>query len=490
MDEIQKLSSKMDEYKNKKEKISKNVKELNANILAEKISITKITEKITAVNSSISELKDRLAKSVSEIEKTNTAIKDNISELEKLKVILNDNCNTNALDNGEIESIEAEIKSRNDFMKQQREIVLDYKIKKAKSEEMISRISENIKRIENEAEGYKKRKLKIAAENESSEKSVKECLKKIEDNNNLLKEKSEIINLLQSEIEKLNIQRIKLKDDIKLAVENSESLFSEIAKKENELHKIDIQREKYETEKEIYLGKLNEEMGLTYAEALSYKTDIKNINEFKENISKMKSEISRLGAVNLGAIEEYKEIKEKIAFMTIQRNDLNNSKYELEKLIEEMTKKMRIIFKENFANIRSLFNETFQELFSGGKADLVLTDGDELNGSIEIEVQPPGKKLQNINLLSGGEKGLAAIALLFAILKMKPTPFCILDEIEASLDDANVRRYADFLKRFSKNTQFIVITHRKGTMEVSNALYGITMEEKGVSKVMSVELGG
>ena len=146
------------------------------------------------------------------------------------------------------------------------------------------------------------------------------------------------------------------------------------------------------------------------------------------------------------------------------------------------------MFSENFLVLRKNFNETFKELFRGGYADLILSNGDELNGNIDINVEPPGKKLQNINLMSGGEKVLSAIALLFAILKIKPTPFCILDEIEAALDDANVFRYAEFLKKFSNNIQFIVITHRKGTMEYSDVLYGVTMEEKGVSKIVSVDL--
>jgi chromosome segregation protein len=173
--------------------------------------------------------------------------------------------------------------------------------------------------------------------------------------------------------------------------------------------------------------------------------------------------------------------------MTSQKEDLINAKAEIIELIDEMTSKMKIIFKENFQKLRKNFDETFKELFKGGNADLILSSDDELNGDIDITVQPPGKKLQNINLMSGGEKVLSAIALLFAILKMKPTPFCILDEIEAALDDANVARYAEFLKAFSNNIQFIIITHRKGSMEVSDALYGITMEEKGVSKVVSLD---
>lgn len=245
---------------------------------------------------------------------------------------------------------------------------------------------------------------------------------------------------------------------------------------------------KFNQKKEILYNKLNEEHNLDYIEAIKYKEPIENIETYKNSIYKLKSQITSLGVVNLGAVEEYKEVKEKYTFMNNQKEDLITAKQELLKLIEEMTDKMRVVFNENFNKLKVLFNETFKQLFKGGNADLILSSGDELNGAIDITVQPPGKKLQNINLMSGGEKVLSAIALLFAILKMKPTPFCILDEIEAALDDANVMRYAEFLKEFSGNVQFIVITHRKGTMEASDVLYGVTMEEKGVSKIISVDL--
>ena len=174
--------------------------------------------------------------------------------------------------------------------------------------------------------------------------------------------------------------------------------------------------------------------------------------------------------------------------MNFQKEDLKKAKNDLEDVISDMTDKIKKIFKDNFNKLRENFNETFRELFKGGTADLILADGDELTANIDISVQPPGKKLQNINLMSGGEKVLSAIALLFAILKMKPSPFCILDEIEAALDDANVVRYAEFLKKFSDNIQFIIITHRKGTMECCNVLFGVTMAEKGISKIVSVNM--
>ena len=234
--------------------------------------------------------------------------------------------------------------------------------------------------------------------------------------------------------------------------------------------------------------KLNEELSLTLAEAEEIAVDVFDVNEFKSDISKLKARITAIGTVNLAAIEEYLEVKEKYEFMHEQEEDLEKAKKELLDVIEEMTETMKEQFKENFKILNENFNETFKELFKGGNAELILAEGDELEANIDINVCPPGKKLQNINLMSGGEKVLSAIALMFAILKMKPTPFCILDEIEAALDDANVYRYAEFLKEFSKDTQFIVITHRKGTMEASDVMYGVTMQEKGVSKVVSVDL--
>ena len=257
---------------------------------------------------------------------------------------------------------------------------------------------------------------------------------------------------------------------------------------ENELNKKEISFAKLESERENYYIKLNEELNLTLAEAIEIAIEIDNISNIKDEIFKIKSQITSLGTVNLAAIAEYEDVCEKYKFMSSQEEDLNRAKDELMTVINEMTARMQELFRQNFKILNENFNHTFKELFKGGNAELILDEGDELTADIEINVQPPGKKLQNINLMSGGEKVLSAIALLFAILKMKPTPFCILDEIEAALDDANVYRYAEFLREFSENIQFIVITHRKGTMEASDVMYGVTMEEKGISKVVSVDL--
>ncbi|NYC28321.1 chromosome segregation ATPase [Clostridium saccharobutylicum] len=265
-------------------------------------------------------------------------------------------------------------------------------------------------------------------------------------------------------------------------------MLDEIGMKEMEVNKREVIKAKKETEKEHIYEKLNDELELTYAEALDICEPVIEESNLKQEIHIIKGRITKLGVVNLAAIEEYEDIKEKYEFMSTQAEDLENAKKELISVIEEMTNEMKNLFIENFKILNYNFNQTFKDLFKGGSAELILGEGDELTANIDINVEPPGKKLQNINLMSGGEKVLSAIALLFAILKMKPTPFCILDEIEAALDDANVYRYAEFLTRFSQNTQFIVITHRKGTMEASDIIYGVTMEEKGISKVVSVDL--
>lgn len=235
-------------------------------------------------------------------------------------------------------------------------------------------------------------------------------------------------------------------------------------------------------------NKLYDEYELTRREAEEMNIVIENVSDSKKRLNELKGKIRSLGNVNVSAIEEYKEVSERYSFMHGQVNDVEKSKAELTKLINELTGKMGAQFKEQFDKINFSFGQTFSELFGGGKASLVLTDeNDVLECDIDIKVQPPGKNVQNISLLSGGEKGLSAIALLFAILKINPCPFCIFDEVEAALDDVNVARYASYVRRMTDNTQFILITHRRGTMEEADMLYGVTMQEKGVSKLLELK---
>ncbi len=241
-------------------------------------------------------------------------------------------------------------------------------------------------------------------------------------------------------------------------------------------------------EKQI-IDKLWDSYGLTPGTAVEHRGEIESVASGQRRISELKRKIALLGTPNLGAIEEYARVNERYTYLSTQQEDVLASKRELESIIRDITKEMTTIFVAEFAKIDRYFGQTFVEMFGGGKGQLVLDNPEEpLSCGIEIRVQPPGKQLKTITLLSGGEKAFVAIALYFAILKVRPTPFCMLDEIDAALDDRNVERFATYLRGLSQNTQFIVITHRRGTMEASDVLYGVTMQEQGISKLLRLDL--
>ncbi|KOF10387.1 chromosome segregation protein SMC [Planococcus glaciei] len=250
----------------------------------------------------------------------------------------------------------------------------------------------------------------------------------------------------------------------------------------------EVKSTRVEVQIQSFLAQLETNYQITLEEAKAYElADEESV--VRKKVKLLKQSIEELGPVNIGAIEEFEHVSERHGFLTEQRNDLNEAKETLRTVISEMDEEMTSRFDDTFHAIRQQFQRVFKELFGGGAADLVLTDPDDLlMTGIEIIAQPPGKKLQNLSLLSGGERALTAIALLFAILKVRPVPFCVLDEVEAALDESNVVRYSQYLKKFSEDTQFIVITHRKGTMEGADVLYGITMQESGISKLVSVKL--
>ena len=244
-----------------------------------------------------------------------------------------------------------------------------------------------------------------------------------------------------------------------------------------------------EMEEKQILDKLWENYELSHSEAESLRQPVESLSKLNKSISEKRREISSLGTPNLGSIEEFERVNTRYEFLTGQRDDVEKAKKELLGIIGDITGEMTTLFKERFQEIDKAFRQTFLELFGGGKAALILEDeNDVLNCGIEIKVQPPGKALSNISLLSGGEMAFVAIALYFAILKVRPTPFCVMDEIEAALDEANVSRYASYMRRMSDKTQFLVITHRRGTMEEADMLYGVTMQEKGVSSVIELDL--
>ena len=237
------------------------------------------------------------------------------------------------------------------------------------------------------------------------------------------------------------------------------------------------------------IDKLWDSYGLTPGTAVEHRGEIESVAAGNRRASELKRKISALGTPNLGAIEEYARVNERYSYLAEQRDDVLNSKRELESIIRDITKEMTTIFVEEFKKIDHYFGQVFEEMFGGGKGQLILEDPENpLTCGIEIRVQPPGKQVKTITLLSGGEKAFVATALYFAILKVRPTPFCLLDEIDAALDDRNVERFAKYLHNLCKKTQFLVITHRRGTMEASDVLYGVTMQEQGVSKLLRLDL--
>ena len=242
-------------------------------------------------------------------------------------------------------------------------------------------------------------------------------------------------------------------------------------------------------EERTTIDKLWDTYGLTPGTAAEKRGEIESVAAGNRRIAELKRKIGALGTPNLGAIEEYARVNERYTYLTGQRDDVLNSKRELENIIRSITQEMTTIFVAEFKKINEYFGQVFTEMFGGGKGELVLEDPENpLTCGIEIRVQPPGKQLKTITLLSGGEKAFVAIALYFAILKVRPTPFCMLDEIDAALDDRNVERFANYLHNLSRSTQFIVITHRRGTMEASDVLYGVTMQEQGISKLLRLDL--
>ena len=304
-----------------------------------------------------------------------------------------------------------------------------------------------------------------------------------------LLEKEEQKENLQKYLGELTEERTAATADINRLTSEKEALDKEVSALQNQKYELEIKQAKNETQLDTYKEKLWEDFEVSYIQAMEFKKDDFDAASAGKENRQLKARIKQLGEVNVGAIAEYETVSERYEFLTGQRADILEASDSLKQIIDDMDKTIKIKFKESFDQIVVQFEEIFSQLFGGGHAELRLDDeNNPLESGIEIIAQPPGKKLQNINLLSGGEKTMTAIALMFAVLKTKPTPFCILDEVEAALDDANIERFAKYLKTFD-NIQFTLVTHQKATMEHADVLYGVTMPEQGISKVLSLNMG-
>ena len=308
----------------------------------------------------------------------------------------------------------------------------------------------------------------------------------------VLKQRDDILSQaekIKTEIAEINAKRMELEGRRTKADKDSQESNRRLLELERSCARLEQKKLSAEMEEKQILDKLWDNYELSHSTAQQLRRPVENLQKESRGISELRRQISALGTPNIGAIEEFERVNTRYEFLTGQRSDIEKAKKELLGIINDVTNEMKEVFLGQFRLIDENFRETFLELFGGGKASVILEDEDDpLECGIEIKVQPPGKAVSNISLLSGGEKAFVAIALYFAILKVRPTPFCVMDEIEAALDEANVIRYAEYMRRMCDRTQFIIITHRRGTMEEADHLYGVTMQEKGVSKIIELDL--
>ena len=364
------------------------------------------------------------------------------------------------------------------------------KISHSSIEQKASFINENIERLCKELDNLEEEKTSIQKKIGETKELVSAKQADIELVKNSIEESERKITAIGEKLEDLRAAKEKVNASHKEFFKKREELNEKIILLEKDSMRLHNQYDRLEESYDSLVDYMWNEYELTYSYALELKSDeLNNINDIRKQINILKAAIKKLGDVNVNAIEEYKSVSERYEFMKTQHDDMIEAEESLMKVIEELDEGMRTQFTAKFEEIKVEFDKVFKELFGGGRGTIELVEGEDiLEAGILIISQPPGKKLQNMMQLSGGEKALTAIALLFAIQNLKPSPFCLLDEIEAALDDSNVGRYANYLHKLTKHTQFIVITHRRGTMSAADRLYGITMQEKGVSTLVSVDL--
>ncbi len=487
-EQIQKLEKEKENYQESIEHVlekassfEKELQEIEITYATGKEKINSIEENITRLETRLNKLKEenkKIEEQKEESIKNKTEFQEQIQEIneenEKLKKIITEFAELNKDNQKYVDDLNFDITNL-------KISVSSFDESESSIEEIQERIHSEIESTNKSIENKKTQIEQIKQDNFDLEKAIEEIKEKIE------KIKEEVKNS-GSKIEELKEKRTQKNEKLAEQEEEINNKLKVIEDLKAQMVKVDVKKTKLEEDINEIINKMWEEYELTPNNVVDYRKP-ENVQLTQKKVKDLRNEIKELGSVNVDSIEEYKNLKDRYDFMCEQRVDLESTMAKLRKIISDMTSIMKEQFKEKFEMINKNFAEVFKELFGGGTASLRLEDKDNiLECGIEITVQPPGKKLQNMMLLSGGEKAFTAIALLFAILKINPAPFCVLDEIEAALDDVNVYRYAEYLKKFSKNTQFLVITHRKGTMEAADTVYGITMEENGISKLLSMKL--
>ena len=485
---ISKLEEDKEKYVDSSENIIEEVQSLEKQL--QEIDITYATEKqrIISIDENIEQIQNRIDKLKEEVEKTEKSKNETLASKQKNKECIEKMSKQNEEDQKIIDEFSNANKESQKYIDDLNLDITNLKISVSsfnESEVSIQEMTEMImKEIETHTKNKNNKSLQIKnaiLENDKLKIEIENTKQEIE------KVKSKVSNSGEN-IDKMKKERIEKNEKLSKKEEEQTEQFKRIEELKAQITKIEVKKTKTEEDITDVINKMWEEYELTPNNAGEYQKP-ENVAVTQRRVNVLRTDIKELGSVNVDSIEEYKKLKDRYDFMCEQRLDLEDTMSKLRKVIQDMTETMKQQFKEKFEIINKNFGEVFKELFGGGMAEVTLTDEENiLECGIDITVQPPGKKLQNMTLLSGGEKAFTAIALLFAILKINPAPFCVLDEIEAALDDVNVYRYAEYLKKFAKETQFLIITHRKGTMEAADTVYGVTMEEKGISKLLSMKL--
>lgn len=502
--EINELKVINENIKNKLSMIEEKIKINSQEIISNKKEYTASFDKLQSENLKFNIIKNEMKTIENQIEGFRESIKETLVETEQISLEKDRNIEAASKYNAEMEKLLEKQKEIESVTKGLEEELRDIRLEKEKldvslTDEKVSYAEMkknyeafilNIDQALNEKSKYISNIEQNKTKLDETQKGLEQNTDEKNENRKLAANTLKLIDEKKQEIQAIENDKQKISDNLSDMEKQMNFADEDIKNVTDAINKLEISKSKAEMEVDIICSRLWEDYELSIAQAEKYRTEIGNLQKAGKRVSELKQSIKDLGNVNVNSIEEYKKVTERFEFLKQQESDLKKAENNLVDVINEMNIKMEKQFKEKFKIIRENFNATFRELFGGGYADLKLESDDVLNCGIEITVQPPGKKLQSLTLLSGGEKGLSAIALLFAILKMKPTPFCVLDEIEAALDDANVNRFAKFLREYSKNTQFIIITHRKGSMAAADILYGVTMEEKGISKMISLKLKG
>ncbi len=449
-----------------------------AKMNAEQVKAKKADAK--AVSSKIHEEGAELERQIKEIRENHASIQVELETSEKLEQELTE----------QIASYQKELDQERE--RESKQLLESEKVHLAYAamEQKYQFLLENEQRIQEEITKFNEELSALRANKGDASEEIRKKETQIEDIRLTIVNSKELFEEIQKEIASYSSQKEELTKKHKAFLAEREALSKHMSDLDKEAFRLNSQKEAFEQASEKQINYMWEEYELTYNMALKIKDEnLTDLTFIKKQIQALKNEIRLLGNVNVNAIEDFKEVSERYAFLKNQHDDLIEAEATLKQIIEELDAAMRKQFRERFAEICVEFDKVFKQLFGGGKGTLELQEEEDiLEAGIRIIAQPPGKKLQNMMQLSGGEKALTAISLLFAIQNLKPSPFCLLDEIEAALDDSNVDRYARYLHKLTKNTQFIVITHRRGTMTAADRLYGITMQEKGVSTLVSVDL--